>query len=85
MNLEFILGLLISALATAGTTPAVSLLQSIHDKNPKQYRALVYVLDYGLSEGADLALKTATKVDDETVAALQAILRASATQNGITL
>lgn len=84
MNFDLI-GLLISALKTAGKEPLVTLLQAIYDKNIKQYRAIVFVTDYLLSEGQLAATKTSTNIDDEVVAALQEIVAASATKNGITL
>ena len=85
MNLDFIVGILISALKTAGKEPALAFLQSIHDKDKDLYKVIVVVANYGLKKGADAAAKTKTSLDDETVAALQEILTASASANGITL
>lgn len=85
MNLDFIVPLLISALKAAGKQPAVDFLQSFHDKNVKLYRLIIYGLDYGLSEGAVVALKSKTNIDDEMIAALQEIVSASAVANDLTL
>lgn len=76
---------LITALATVGQEPVVDFLQSIHDKNVKLYRVIIYDADYALSEGQVAATKTATNIDDSLIAAARQILTASATKNGITL
>lgn len=76
---------LITALATVGQQPVVDFLQAIHDKNIKLYRVIIFDADYALSEGQVAALKSATKIDDQLVAAAQGILKASASANGITL
>lgn len=80
-----VIGLLITALKSVGKEPVVDFLQALHDKNPKLYLAIISVSDYLLSEGQVAATKTATTIDDVIVAALQEILAASATKNGITL
>lgn len=85
MNLDFIVSLLINALKTAGKEPAIAFLQSLHDKDADLYKVIVVVANYGLKKGAEAADKSKTNLDDETVAALQEILAASASQNGITL
>jgi hypothetical protein len=80
-----VVGLIISALLTVGTEPAVTFLQSIHDKNLKLYRAIVYSLDFLLTEGANAASKTETKIDDQLAVALRQVLNASASANSISL
>lgn len=76
---------LITALATVGQQPVVDFLQAIHDKNIKLYRVIIFDADYALSEGKVAALKTATNIDDGIINAVQGILNASASANGITL
>lgn len=85
MNLETIGGTLISIFETVGETPAVDFLQSIHDKNLKFWRVIIYDADYGLELERSRAVKTATSLDDKLVTAFQTIITASALKNGITL
>lgn len=80
-----VVGLLISAFKLVGQQPLVDLLQTINVKSPKLYKLIIYGADYALSEAQVAATKTATKIDDEVVEALQGVLSASASANGLTL
>lgn len=84
-NLDLIGGILINALVSAEKAPVLALLQSIYDKDADQYKALIYTANYGLKKAKTATDKTATKLDDEALSALQGVLTDSAAANGITL
>lgn len=85
MDFNFIVGLVLSSLAAAGKPKAVELLQELYDKNDKDYKAAIYLLNAGLAKLSDVTAKTETKLDDQTVAILQDIVASSAEKNGLTL
>jgi len=85
MNLDLIGGILISAIVSAEKAPVLAFLQSIHDKDADEYKALIFAANYGLKKAKTATDKTGTKLDDQAVAAIQDILSSSASANGITL
>lgn len=85
LNLDFIGGILLSAIVSAEKSTVLALLQSIHDKDKDEYEALVYGLKFALKKGAGLAGKTTTQLDDEVITNAKAILSESASANGLTL
>lgn len=84
-DLSLIGGFLISALVTAERPVALGLLQSFHDKNVHDYKALVFLANSGIRHAQDAASTTNTTLDDQALAALLEIVTASASQNGITI
>ena len=84
-NLDLIGGILINALVSAEKAPVLAFLQSIHDKDSDEYKALIFAANYGIKKAKTATDKTTTKLDDEALAAIQDILKSSADANGITL
>jgi hypothetical protein len=84
-NVDSIGSILISALVAGEQDAVIAFLQSFYDKDPDEYKALVFLANYGLKKAAEAATKSATTLDDQTIAAAKSLLVASATKNGISL
>lgn len=84
-TVEMIGSILINSLVTGESDKAIALAQALHDFDADLYAGLVYLLKFALKDADKEALKTATKLDDEGVKALETLLVASAEKNGITI
>lgn len=84
-NLDSIGAILISALVAGEQEAILAFLQSFYTKDPDEYKAIIYLANFGLKKAADAATKSATQLDDQTIAAAKGLLAASALKNGITL
>lgn len=84
-NLDSIGAILISALVAGEQEAVLSFLQSFYTRDADQYKALIFLANYGLKKAAEAAEKSTTKLDDQTIAAAKGLLVASAQKNGITL
>lgn len=84
-NLDSIGAILISALVAGEQDAVLTFLQSFYTKDPDEYKAIIYLANFGLKKAADAATKSATQLDDQTIAAAKGLLTASALKNGITL
>lgn len=85
MNFDTIGGILIGALVAAEKDVAIKAMQSIYELDSDLYTGGLYIAKYALKKGATEALKTATSLDDQGVAALQSLITASGANNGIIL
>lgn len=85
MNFDLIAGLVLSSLAAAGKPKALELLQNLHDKNEKDYKAAIYFGNAALAKLQSAAAKSETTIDDSAVSLAQDIIASSAQQNGLTL
>jgi hypothetical protein len=84
-NLDSIGAILISALLAGEQDAILAFLQTFYTKDPDEYKAIVALANYGLKKAAEAATKSATTLDDQTIAAAHSILAASAAKNGIAL
>lgn len=85
MNFNLIAGLILSSLAAAGKPKALELLQNLHDKNEKDYKAAIYFANAALAKLSDAASKSETTIDDSAVNLAQDIIESSASKNGLAL
>lgn len=84
-NVDSIGAILISALVAGEQDAVLTFLQSFYTKDPDEYKALIFLANYGLKKAAEAATKSETTLDDQTIAAAKGLLTASAAKNGITL
>jgi len=84
-NVDSIGAILISALVAGEQDAVIAFLQSFYEKDADEYKAIIFLANYGLKKAAEAATKSATTLDDQTIAAAKSLLAASATKNGITL
>jgi hypothetical protein len=84
-NLDSIGSILIAAIVAGEQDAILTFLQSFYTKDPDEYKALLFLANYGLKKAAEAATKSATSLDDQTIAAAQKLLADSAAKNGITL
>jgi len=80
-----LVSMLITAFKLVGKQPIVDVLQSLYTNNPSLYGAAIGVANFGLSEAQIAAAKTTTTIDDNVVAALREVIKASAAKNNVTL
>lgn len=85
MNFDLIAGLVLSSLAAAGKPKALELLQDLHDKNEKDYKAAIFLGDAALAKLKAVTDKSTTTIDDAIVADVQDILTSSASANGLSM
>lgn len=85
MNLNFLVEMLSSTLATAGESQLVKVLQELHDSNPDAYKDAL-TGGYSLVKHLrPLVLKSKTKIDDAVISGLMDALVNSAALNGVEL
>jgi hypothetical protein len=85
LNLDLILGMVLSALLAATKPKALEILQELKEKNEHDYKAVIFTLNAGAEHLKAVVDKTSTKLDDQGLADVQDILATSAQQNGISL
>lgn len=84
MNLgELFLNLAGAALGTVAESKLVPLLQDLHDSNPDDYKAAITGGHALVKHLGPLTSKSATKIDDMVVQALDNAINESAAANGI--
>lgn len=81
---DFLLGTLTGALETVGESKLEVTLQDLHDSNLADYEAAINGLHAGVVHLLPLVAKSANKIDDAIVKALNEAVNASAETNGIT-
>jgi hypothetical protein len=84
-NLDSIGSILIAAIVAGEQDAILTFLQSFYTRNADQYKAIIFLANYALKEAAGAATKSATSLDDQTIAAAQKLLADSAAKNGIVL
>lgn len=83
--LELILGAVTGAITTIGESKFEDVLQELHDKDLDAYKAVIAAGHAFVSKLKPLVLKSATKIDDAVLSAVEQAVTASAAKNGITL
>lgn len=83
--MSLILNILAGAFKEAGTEAVVSVLQKLHDSDPKNYKVALlggYLLSTALEPVVD---KSKTKIDDTLVEGIGQAVQTSAERNGVDL
>lgn len=82
---DFLINSLSGALETVGEAKLVSILQSLHDKNPGQYKAAIYGGKALVDALLPLTTDSRTKIDDAIIKALDEAITKSAEDNKVDL
>ena len=83
--MSLILNILAGAFKEAGTEAVVTVLQKLHDSDPKNYKVALlggYLLSTALEPVTD---KTKTKIDDALIEGISNAVTVSAERNGVDL